>query len=68
MLNQNNKISNRIFKQEFITWEYVDHGIKTTWIRKFKEHHDYDHYSSEIFLMKNHGTKSLNIMKWIYVK
>ncbi len=50
MLNQNNKISNRIFKQEFITWEYVDHGIKkTTWIRKFKEHHDYDHYSSEIF-------------------
>ena len=47
--NRNQNLSDRVFMQEVINWEYVDEGIKrTTLKRKFRDDDYNDHYISEI--------------------
>jgi hypothetical protein len=47
--DHNENLSNRVFMQEVINWEYIDHGIKkTTLKRKFRDDDYNDHYISEI--------------------
>ena len=47
--NHNQNLSDRVFMQEVINWEYVDEGIKrTTLKRKFRDDDYNDHYISEI--------------------
>ena len=46
---RNEILSNRVFMQEVINWEYFDHGIKkTTLKRKFRGDDYEDNYISEI--------------------
>ena len=46
---QDETISDRIFMQEINTWEYIDAGLKTTLIRKFRKNDHNDHFISEVF-------------------
>ena len=47
--DHNENLTNRVFMQEVINWEYINEGIKkTTLTRKFRDDDYNDHYISEI--------------------
>ena len=49
----NNKVSASVFRQELITWEHTENGIKrTTFVRNFSDDKNTDSYTSEPIAFK----------------
>ena len=49
----NNKVPASVFRQELITWEYTENGIKrTTIVRNFSDDKNTDSYTSEPIAFK----------------
>ena len=49
----NNKVPTSVFRQELITWEHTENGIKrTTFVRNFSDDKNTDSYISEPIAFK----------------
>ena len=49
----NNKVPTSIFRQELVTWEHTENGIKrTTVVRNFSDDKNTDSYTSEPIAFK----------------
>ena len=49
----NNKVPTSVFRQELITWEHTENGIKrTTFVRNFSDDKNTDSYTSEPIAFK----------------
>ena len=49
----NNKVPTSVFRQELITWEHTENGIKrTTVVRNFSDDKNTDSYTSEPIAFK----------------
>ena len=51
---ENTKVPSTLFRQELVTWEQTDNGIKrTTVVRNFNGNDQLDNYISEPFTIKS---------------
>ena len=49
----NNKVPTSVFRQELVTWEHTENGIKrTTVVRNFSDEKNTDSYTSEPIAFK----------------